>query len=336
MIEEIFIVGEGDRVLYGDPSRYKKEARYPVDDVGGARMVQVGMNDVKIGILHSLGCDFSVLEYIQRLCKKLEKKLGEINEKNVLENYFSLLRIINKQESVVLFDGGKKLIPSITSNNVYLDVSEDLSAIIEKEKTILNRIDGRCYLNASFGEERTVEFDVCSLKPCTIAYKNYQQVSEGLEGIRVSAKVQGSKLEAVRYWSSDAKDPLVMISKIDGGYILSCPSPTRFDRLEVCFPIPKMASKVVKSHRSGKSIYDEENDLLRWTFTKQVIRRERIDYRVDLFEEYEDLRPIMVNFYIKEWKDSKVRVERAECVENPGVCFWIRYSMASGRYEIRR
>ncbi|AFN82521.1 clathrin coat assembly protein [Encephalitozoon romaleae SJ-2008] len=335
MIEEIFIVGRGDRVLYGDPSRYVKGMKYPVDEIEGTRMLQAAVNDVKIGVLYSLVSDFSILEYISRLKSKLEKRLGEVNEKNVLENYFLLLRVVNKQESIVLFDMKKRLIPPIVSNNVYLDVCEDLNAIVDDGRVVVNRTDGRCYLNGVFGEERTVRFDVCGVKPSAIAYKNSGQGSEGLEGVRVDAKVHRGKTEAVRYSCSDSERLLIMICKADGGYVLNCQSPTKFDWLEICFPIPKMASKVVKSHSLGKSVYDEENDLLRWTFKKEVVKRARISYRVEMFEGCSDLRPIIINFCIKEWKNPKVRIERAECIGNPCVCFWIRYSMASGRYEIR-
>ncbi|AFM97804.1 hypothetical protein EHEL_020480 [Encephalitozoon hellem ATCC 50504] len=335
MIEEIFIVGEGERVLYGDPSRYVKGMKYPVDETRGTRMLQTAINDVKICVLYSLISDFSMMEYIGRLRRKLEAKLGRICEKSVLENYFTLLRIVNGQESVVVFDAKKRLIPPIVSSNMYLDVSEDMNVIVDGEDVILNRTDGRCYLNGVFGEERRVKFDICGAKSSVITYKSAGEGSEGLEGIRVNVRVHRSKTEAVRYSCSNLERPFLMISKADGGYVLSCQSATKFDWLEVCFPIPKKASKVVRSHSSGKSVYDEKNDLLRWTFMKEVVRKEKISYRVEMFEDCSDLRPISISFCIKEWKDAKVKIERAECVGDPGVCFWIRYGVSSGRYEIR-
>ncbi|UYI28244.1 putative AP-1 complex subunit [Encephalitozoon cuniculi] len=336
MIEEIFLIGDGDRVLYGDPSKYWRGALYPADSAGGYRLLQMAVNDVRIGVLYSLMSDLSVLGYMERLKKKLERKMGEVSKKSVLENYFGLLMVVNRQESTVALESKKSVIPSIVSNNVYLDVCEALSAIIDGERVVLNRTDGRCHLNASFGEEKMVRFSISKMRTSGVVYKNDLQVSEGLSEARVDVKVHGCRTETARYWISSLEEPLVMICRAGGGYVVSCPSPTRFDWLEICFPIPKMASKVVKSHRLGRSAYDPEDNLLRWTFTKEVVKRERIDYRVEEFEKSEDLRPIVVNFHIKEWGDPKIRIEKAECIGSPGVCFWVRYSMSSGRYEIRR
>lgn len=335
MIEEIFIVGDGDRVLYGDPGKYWKGARYPLDEAGGARLVQMAVNDVRIGVLYSLASDISMLGYIQRLKTKLERKLGEISEKSVLENYFVLFGMVNKQESVVLLDGKKSLIPSLVNSNVYLDVVEHSDVVADGERIVVNRTRGSCYLSGMLGEERVVRFGVRKPKSTRVMYKSDSQVSEGLEEIRVETSIGSLRAEALRYWVEGGDDPLVMVCKANGGYVLSCRQPTRFEHLEVCFPIPRMASKVVKNHRAGKSVYDEKDNLLRWTFSNEVVRRERIDYRVEMFEECSDSRPICISFRIKEWVDPKVRIERAECVGHPGVCFWIRHSIESGRYEIR-
>ena len=91
---------------------------------------------------------------------------------------------------------------------------------------------------------------------------------------------------------------------------------------------------MVKRHTAGESVYDENLNLLRWNFRNESFKKE-INYRVELFDECEDIRPISINFYIKEASKAGVNLEKAECIDNPGVYFWMSYSICNGRYEMR-
>ena len=64
--------------------------------------------------------------------------------------------------------------------------------------------------------------------------------------MEVKIKVKKTKAEILKYWIQDGVEPLIETYKVDGGYIVSCRSQMKFDSLEICFPIPRMASKWLK------------------------------------------------------------------------------------------
>lgn len=336
MIEEIFIVGECDRILYGDPSKYPQNPMYPVDERNGIYLTQMRVNDIRIAVLYSFIDKIPMLSYIQKLRNRLEKHLRIINTGTVLENYFLLFRLLSGKEGAIVESSEGSLIPSISSSNVYLDVVEYSNVIMKNGGIVLNRTSGSCYMKTSFDDSRVVKLIASNpTKSNNILYKSSGVVSEGLNGVEVKIKGRDTKAEVVRYWIQDGVEPLISIQKIEGGYVMSCKCRRKFDYLEACFPIPRMASKVVKSHTAGRSVYDEKANLLRWTFVNEFFKKERINYRVEVFEKCNDIRSIGIKFCVKEAPEAGMKIERAECVDNPETYFWIRYSICSGRYEIR-
>lgn len=336
MIEEIFVVDNYDKVLYGDPLRFPLHAAYPVHEIDGLQLMQMRVNDVRIAVLYSFTDSFSLLNYMKRLKSRLERRLGSVNARSILDNYFLLFELLNKKEGVVFEKREKNLIPSISSNNAYLDVVECSNVVMEGGKIIVNRTTGNCYLDTSFADNRALKLIVKGPSTCSkIVYKSNGIISEKLNGMEVKVRSGNVRAAAFGYWIQDGVEPLVEVKRVEGGYMAICAKHVVFEYLEICFPVPPMASKVVRSHASGEGIYDEKENVFRWIFRNMVLRREVIDYRVELFERCEDLRPITVKFHVKEASRAGVRIERAECVGDSETHFWIRYNVCNGRYEIR-
>lgn len=336
MIEEIFVVGNDDEVLYGDVSRFPRGLVYPVHETEDLKVVQVAVGDIRIAVLYDMIDKFSALRYIEGLLTRLERRLKVVNRRKILENYFLLFELLNRKESVIIEQGRKGLIPAMSSSNMYIDVVEYSNFVMDGNKVVLNRTTGCCSLNGSFDDERTIRLVVT--RPTTsskVVYKSSGRVAEELNEVRVEVKTRNPRAEIFRYWIQEEVGTLVEIQKESEGYVMSCREQTEFDHLEVCFPVPRMASKVVRVHSAGRSVYDENSNVLRWVFANEVVKRERISYRVELFEECEDTRPITVRFSAKKTQGTSVRIEKAECTDNQSVVFWIRYSVCSGRCEIR-
>lgn len=334
MIEEIFVVDEKDRVLFGDPARYPRGAEYPVHCAHGLEMVQIRMNDVRIGVLYGLLDRFSMLTYLNGLRRRLERRLGEISSRSVQDNYFLLFGLLNKREGAVTEKEEWGLIPALGGNNAYVDVVEHVNAIVDGGKIVMNRRAGSCILNSELEEERTVR--IVAKNPTTvdrIEYKSDGAVSEELNGVDVRIKRRRARGELFQYWIEGGGELPVEVERTEKGYVVSCRKEMRFEFLEIRLPVARTASKVVRRHGAGRSEYDEKGNVLRWMFENETVRREAIECRVDVFSECEDLRSVEVRFCVRE--GGMMEIVQAECVDSPGMDFWIRYRMCNGQYEIR-
>jgi len=334
MIEEIFIVRHDERVLYGDASKYFGSIQDVISESEGARITRVRMNDVVVGVLYRSMSDISALKYVEWLRKRLERSIGMVCEKNVLGNYFMLFRIISKHERE-LDDGGERhFFAGMNNNNVYLDVVERHSAIVDEGRIVVNRAEGSVYLKTVFSDERMIKVAIGKLNVGTIAYKSDEVVHDEVGAVKIEIKSDGMESEVFRYYAARSKRLLVVVYGDEGGYVVECSEPTKFDELVIFFPVPREALKVVHRHKAGSSVYDESSNVVRWDLSGVVVASERMEYCVERFDAGEDMRPILVHFMAKNWNDCMVRIESAECIGH-SMNFWTRYAVVSGKYEMR-
>ncbi|KAM0671551.1 hypothetical protein CWI42_020360 [Ordospora colligata] len=334
MIEEIFIVRHDGKILYGDTGKYFGSIGDVVSEDEGAQLLRVRMNDVVVGVLYKSMSGISALKYLERLRIRLERSIGMICEKNVLGNYFQLFRIISKPEKEVRDGRGKHFFAGISNYNGYLDVFERHNAIVDRDRIVMNKAEGSVYLKTVFGEERMIKIAIDKLDAQTIEYKSNEVIHNEVNGIKIEIKSSGIESEVFRYYAVRNMRPLVIVYEEEGGYVVKCSKPTKFDELVVFLPVPREALKVVHRHKAGSSVYDEVNNVVRWDLSGVVVMSEKIEYYAEGFGVREDMRSIRVHFMAKDWNDCMVKIESAECVEHP-MNFWIRYAVVSGKYEMR-
>lgn len=310
MIHDIFICNLECRLLYGDNRTFQKPDNYPVIDLGDKRIHTLKVNDIILSILYSQIDNFAALQFLRDLKRFIEKRINEITEKTVEDNYFVLVNLLQNVSEI-----GLALETENKSEDVYIDITYTINALLSKKNEIIqNYIQGEMKANIKgFKIHTSSDYAISSSVGNGIVY-----------------------ISPVKFSNFNFQKLMFKLHKNENEYTFECGCKEVFKHLEICIPIGKTAFSTKITKTNGKAEFDIQAGVVRWTFHDFRFNKEIITIIPQKYEEEIEYRSIFINFCVDEISDINIKIESCEMLDKSQKRFWVKNQVKSGNYEIRQ
>lgn len=332
MIQEIFITTPAKKILYGDITKYPHAPQYPTHIMESARLSQLKINDVILSILYTNWDGFTAAKYLLDLRKHIEAKVLALNERNVVENYFVLVEllqgigIIHKSKAITL--------PTLISpENVYIDVVENVHAIVASDGSVIkNSLFGSVIVDKAL--ETPIKMVVDTGRRYAVMLKTGHEIVSVDNNLTVSGICEQSEALFCMYHVSMVPTTMIKLERVDNRYTFHCGHSQKFKFLTFRIPLPRTTYATKLLYKKGAAEFNLSESYVEWKFNDTQFTEESISIEKSVLEETVDDRPVQIYFNIPGWAETGLRVISCTCPQKPTIKFWITHTTQDSCYEI--